>query len=423
MPADRGAKFLHEFCAFGQEDHTTFAPASSRPRTATTGAAAAAAAIAARSLHDADGARRLWANASAELSLRPPFALLLSEPEFPGADDGTAAAWGLFRRAASALALLEKRQWACPGGTRSCASIGFPNSCCGVDETCVEVADTGLGPVGCCPSGATCSGGVSGCADGSTACGSDIGGGCCIPGFVCMGIGCVRPSSSSSSSSPPPAPTPTTLTTTSTLIVSDPTRSTTVVTVTTTVTPSEPPVTSTVTETTTASSSRNGDEPGAPFRPTSSAQSSTTGTDAYCPTGYYPCLARAGGGCCQTGRDCAVTSCPPPPPQTTVVDDNGVTVVVPADGAAATTTTAADACAAGWFLCGRDAGPDPGCCPSGYECGTASCFREGAGATGADVAKELPGHSGSAGKARAEAGWGLVVVVGISMLWGVGMWV
>ncbi|AEO55944.1 hypothetical protein MYCTH_2300296 [Thermothelomyces thermophilus ATCC 42464] len=421
MPADRGAKFHHEYCAFG--DHTTFAPASSRPHAPT------AAAIAARSLHDADDARRLWANASAELSLRPPFALL-SEPEIPEKDESIAPAWSLFRRAASALALLEKRQWACPSGTSSCSSIGFPNSCCGQDETCVEVPDTGLGPVGCCPSGATCSGGISDCADGSTACGSSIGGGCCIPGFVCMGVGCVR---YSSSSSPPPAATPTTLTTTSTRIVSDPTRSTILVTVTTTVTPSGPPVTSTVIETTTASSTRSGGGAGAPFRPTSSPQPSgsntrTTGTGAYCPTGFYPCLARAGGGCCQTGRDCAVTTCPPPPQQseiTTIVNGNGVTVVVPADGAAttATATTTADGCAAGWFLCGRDAGPDAGCCPSGYECGTASCFREGAGATGASVAKELPRQSGSAGEARATAGWGLVV--GIGMLWGVGwgLWV
>lgn len=25
-------------------------------------------------------------------------------------------------------------------------------------------------------------------------------------------------------------------------------------------------------------------------------------------------------------------------------------------------------------MCGRDAGPRAGCCPSGYDCGTASCF-------------------------------------------------
>lgn len=185
MPADRGAKFHHEYCAFG--DDTTLVPASGRPL---------AAAIAARSLHDADDARRLWANASAELSLRPPFALL-AEPEFPGEVEAEhdekksmGLAWSLFRRAASALALLEKRQWACPSGTTSCSSIGYPNSCCGRDETCVEVPDTGLGPVGCCPEGASCSGDISDCADGSTACESDIGGGCCIPGFVCMGVGC-----------------------------------------------------------------------------------------------------------------------------------------------------------------------------------------------------------------------------------------
>jgi hypothetical protein len=191
MPADQGAKFHHEYCAFG--DHSAFAPASHKPH----------AAIAARSALEEDDARRIWANASAELPLRPPFALL-SGPETEVQDDSTFPAWDLFRRAASALAFLEKRHWACPSGTTSCSSIGFPNSCCGTGETCMEVPDTGLGPVGCCPSGATCGGGISTCADGSTACGSNIGGGCCIPGFVCQGVGCKSPPFSHPYNSTPP---------------------------------------------------------------------------------------------------------------------------------------------------------------------------------------------------------------------------
>ncbi|KAK4153919.1 hypothetical protein C8A00DRAFT_43234 [Chaetomidium leptoderma] len=193
MPPDQGAMFHHEYCAFAE--HAAFAPASHNHKPH-----AAIAAIAARSAHESDDARRTWANASAELPMRPPFALL-SGPEGEENRDGTpppAPAWDLVRRAASALAFLERRQWACPSGTNSCSSIGFPNSCCGEGETCMEVPDTGLGPVGCCPSGATCGGGISGCADGNTACGSEIGGGCCIPGFVCQGVG------SSSQPQPPP---------------------------------------------------------------------------------------------------------------------------------------------------------------------------------------------------------------------------
>lgn len=46
-------------------------------------------------------------------------------------------------------------------------------------------------------------------------------------------------------------------------------------------------------------------------------------------------------------------------------------------------------CADGWFLCGRDAGPVAGCCPDGYDCGTASCFTAQASETGR-VQKEFP---------------------------------
>ena len=196
---------------------------------------------------------------------------------------------------------------------------------------------------------------------------------------------------------PAPAPTGvTTFTTTSTSVIQAPTPSTVVVTVIVTISPSQaPPTTSTLTQTVSVptstststqqqqSSSTNA---GAPFRPTSS---STNGFSTYCPTGFYACLASVGGGCCQTGRDCQTTSCPPVA-MTTIVNGGGITIVVPADGASAATT---GSCANGWFMCGSDAGPLPGCCPSGYNCGTASCSVLVDGAT-ATVAKALPG-SGS----------------------------
>lgn len=169
MPPDAGEKFHHEYCAFAEDG-----------------------ALAERA------APLLVTNASAPLPYRPPFAPHDERSQDPsqiprsrGDVDGRAYGWRLLRRAAAgALARLEGRQWACPGDTSSCAGIGYPNSCCQSGETCVEIEDTGLGPVGCCPSGSTCGGSISGCASGNTACSSEIGGGCCIPGFVCEGVGC-----------------------------------------------------------------------------------------------------------------------------------------------------------------------------------------------------------------------------------------
>ncbi|KAB5554685.1 hypothetical protein GE09DRAFT_136897 [Coniochaeta sp. 2T2.1] len=329
----------------------------------------------------------LSTNASVELDLRPAFAPLLSTP-----DEASAySRWHLLRRVVAAL---ERRDWSCPGGTNSCINIGYPNSCCPTGETCMVIQDTGLGPVGCCPTGSTCGGTISGCAPDNTPCGSEIGGGCCIPGYVCQGVGCVRSSTalvtafpSTSAAPPPPTTTSTpTTTTTTTPVVIPPTTST-------TSTPTTTPRTTTPTPTRTTDAS-------APVRPTG------------CPTGFYACLATAGGGCCQTGRDCQTTSCPPPPSSTTIVNDNGVTVVVPAGGdvPAATTT---GSCATGWFLCGEEGGNRAGCCPSGYGCGTASCSLVTAGAT-ASVAKGVPGRSG-AGRLGAGAGMGAVVGIGLAV--------
>ncbi|KAK0614189.1 hypothetical protein B0T14DRAFT_299254 [Immersiella caudata] len=385
MPPDQGAKFHHEYCAFAEQGHqhpSHFAPLPIPPRP-----------LAARNPNPfIDGRPQQGGNSSIPLPeyyYSPPF--LVTHTEQYDAS--------LLRRAAQVLSLLQRRQWACPSGTSGCGSIGYPNSCCTNGETCVEVQDTGLGPVGCCPAGATCAGGVTGCTGGSTACASDIGGGCCISGFVCQGVGCVS-SASASTATVTVVPTPantvaTTFTTTSTSIIQDaPTPSTVVVTVIVTISPSQvQPTTSTLTQTVSepgpTSSQGTGigtttDAIGAPFRPTSS---STNGISTYCPTGFYACLASAGGGCCQTGRDCQTTSCPPVP-MTTIVNGGGVTIVVPAEGAVATTGS----CASGWYMCGSDAGPAPGCCPSGYSCGTASCSVLMDGAT-ATVAKVRPGSS------------------------------
>lgn len=96
---------------------------------------------------------------------------------------------------------------------------------------------------------------------------------------------------------------------------------------------------------------------------------------------------------------------------TTLVNSNGVTVVVPATGVPAAST---GTCAGGWFMCGKEAGPVAGCCPSGYSCGTASCTVGKAGATGT-IAKELPGSGNGGGRVSGDGAVVLGVVLGV---WG-----
>jgi hypothetical protein len=87
--------------------------------------------------------------------------------------------------------MLLKRGFKCPTGTNDCSSIGQPNSCCGTGTTCITISDQGFGPVGCCPSGENCSGGISCNTDeGYTSCPESANGGCCLPGYSCSGVGC-----------------------------------------------------------------------------------------------------------------------------------------------------------------------------------------------------------------------------------------
>ncbi|CAK7240081.1 MAG: hypothetical protein STHCBS139747_001518 [Sporothrix thermara] len=319
----------------------------------------------------------------------------------------------LFRRAADALSRLQKRQWGCPSGTNSCVGIGYPYSCCSSTEKCYKVTDTGLGPVGCCPEGESCGGAVSDCSPDSTACPESLGGGCCIAGYVCEGVGCVK--SGGLSTATVAKTSATTSTTTSTIVASTGQPTTIVVTVVVTETPGGTLTTRTTTITSTPRANTASTTTGAGVAPVKPTLTTTdSGLPAgYCPTGFYACLASAGGGCCQTGRDCQTTSCPPAAAMTTIVNDNGITVVVPATAAAAAATEASATCASGWFLCGANAGPVAGCCPSGYSCGTASCSLKGASA--ATVQKELPTGTGdsssTSGSQRTSAGWGLLALL------------
>ncbi|KAL6805749.1 hypothetical protein J3E68DRAFT_421995 [Trichoderma sp. SZMC 28012] len=264
----------------------------------------------------------------------------------------------LLRRAADVLAILQNRA-GCPSGMESCSDIGAPNKCCQDGTYCTNVSDSDANQVACCPNGTTCGGTVGNCPGDAVSCPADLGGGCCIAGYVCEGIGCVPSASATglpSSTTPPPQ------------------------------------TTTSQTSTTASSGSGTGSATGAPpWRPTdatsSSSSSSTTSTShrttsppgetqTGCPTGFYGCLATHGGGCCRTDRDCQTSSCPAP---SSTIISHGVTVVVPANDVP--TPTASDECASGWFLCGKDAGSVAGCCPSGYKCGTASCFTSSASET------------------------------------------
>ncbi|OTB06959.1 hypothetical protein M426DRAFT_318327 [Hypoxylon sp. CI-4A] len=328
----------------------------------------------------------------------------------------------LYHRARDVLSKLRGRQFACPQDTHSCTNIDQPNYCCTDGTTCFVVTNApDAGNVGCCPEGQNCGVTVGTCTDGSTACSAEQGGGCCISGFVCAEVGCI--------SSTVSVITQTTIT--STAIRTTPSPSTQVITVIVTVTPTDggAPVTSTTTQTTTAavepssastatatsttseaasasSVTNSGGIP--PYRPTSG--SSLASSESYCPTGFYACSAGAGGGCCRTGRDCSTASCPPLTGSTTV-ESNGATVVVPlTDAVAAGTTTST--CASGWFMCGTEAGPVAGCCPTGYSCGTASCTIETSTAT-ATVQKELP--------SSASRGMGEIVVSALGLVLGAGL--
>ncbi|KAI1270557.1 hypothetical protein F5Y18DRAFT_15934 [Xylariaceae sp. FL1019] len=344
-------------------------------------------------------------NSSASLAFRPPF------PRHRGLQSKNNSE-ALYRRARDAIARLQGRDFSCPSGTHACTNISETDYCCTDGTTCFVVEDApNAGNVGCCPDGQTCGGSVADCRDGSTSCPAEEGGGCCIEGFICAQVGCIASTVTAITS-----------TTTSTTMITWPTPTTSVVTVTVIITPTTSPadttsthtVTSTASDDSSTSTNTGGGLP--PDRPTSSApttsttksptttKSSSTYTPDYCPTGFYACVASAGSGCCRTGRDCSTTSCPPVA-STTVVNGNGATVVVPVSDADAVTTTAS--CANGWFKCGADAGDVPGCCPSGYACGTASCTLSAATAT-ATVQKELPGNVASSSKPGAG-----VVILGL----------
>ncbi|KAG9241940.1 hypothetical protein BJ878DRAFT_465348 [Calycina marina] len=338
----------------------------------------------------------LSANSSAAIAYRPAFALHADKS----------------RREREVIAVLQRRGFACPVGTATCGDFA-PNSCCPEGEACYSITDTGLGSIGCCPEGTTCAGSVDGCMAPNTPCANDGTtegydyGGCCIENYICAGVGCVY--------------NPSLLVT---LVVSQ------TITVGTSVS-SVRPVTgyacapssscspsSDVTPSITFTSTPNGILPIRPtdaspstssafIFPTTTALAGSGSGSGTCPTGFYACSAYYAGGCCRVGRDCKDIDCPASS-ETTIISA-GVTIVVPV-GSAAKVATPTGACASGWSTCAASVGGN--CCPTGYECGTASCSSVGASATDL-VQKGSPAKSGGE---RVSMGWVRVMLVAMMML-------
>ena len=99
---------------------------------------------------------------------------------------------GLRSEGEEILARLWGRDFSCPPDTASCAGIGLPDYCCEAGTTCYEVDGAPeSGNVGCCPEGLDCAGSeVGDCSGNAVACSAEVGGGCCIAGFVCAQVGC-----------------------------------------------------------------------------------------------------------------------------------------------------------------------------------------------------------------------------------------
>ncbi|KFY26214.1 hypothetical protein V493_04224, partial [Pseudogymnoascus sp. VKM F-4281 (FW-2241)] len=249
-------------------------------------------------------------NSSAVFPFRPAFAIHEASSSTP---PSLSKAQAHHQRSSRVLAALLKRAFQCPTGTTACTSISQPNYCCASSESCVSITDTGLGPVGCCPAGQSCTGGITNCAPGQATCPQSLGGACCVAGFECFDVGCV---------------------------------STVVVTSIRTVDPVPPtPTTTSLPPTTTPSTARvtTTEGPLPPVRGTGDSSTvappmtSLTSDAAACPTGFYACSAYfPGAGCCRVGRDCAQTFCPTTPSVTVI--NGAVTVAVP-EGTAATTAT------------------------------------------------------------------------------------
>ena len=176
MSGDEGEMFFPEYWVFDEaEDAST--KVRERKRSLS---------LRLPSVHEDRDALDSWVNATELQPLQAPFTLH---------SDQQTESKGILRRfyrlPRAMLYHLDERDFQCPGDTFSCTSINRPNSCCPTGESCQLIANTGLGDVGCCAQGQTCSAQVSSCQQGYKSCPGSSGGGCCIPGYDCVSIGCM----------------------------------------------------------------------------------------------------------------------------------------------------------------------------------------------------------------------------------------
>ena len=174
MSGDKGEMFFPEYWQFESEtndasklelDRREPIPRSSEP------------------LED-DSSVKVWANASVPQPLQASFSLHTTHQM------DKRLFFSRLLRSPEAIFARDTRDFSCPGGTSSCASINRPYSCCAVGLVCQLTTDSGLGDVGCCQPGQVCGQEVSGCPAQDLTCPDSLGGGCCIPGSVCDGVGC-----------------------------------------------------------------------------------------------------------------------------------------------------------------------------------------------------------------------------------------
>lgn len=325
------------------------------------------------------------------------------------------------------LAWIYRRDFSCPDGTTSCSSIGQSNSCCQNGLTCNIIPDTGLGIVGCCPAGGSCAGQVASCPSGYSSCPSSEGGGCCIPGYDCSGVGCEYPLNilpffdANINCSLGVLSSTTTVIVFATVTASIPSSTSVPVSITQSPSTSTTPPTPTSTSNVPSSTSTSTSPPpstsstitaNAPLRPTSAPATTIPSTVTVCPTGFYQCSAYFNGGnCCQVGRDCALTSCPPHSTATAIAS-NGVTVVNAPTGASGGNS----GCATGWSLCGAG----QGCCPSGYSCSGQECLA-GTAAAASGATASFPVQAVSSWAVSRALGWGLRGTSGLMGLWVLGL--
>lgn len=185
MSPDAGEKLLREYLAFVEEEVEEDDEEEEEDQVA-------GAVTRAHGPLGPAGGELVAANSSASVPYLAPFAPHFSpglEARDSTGNGGESGGWSLSQGPWGVVARLEKRGYACPTGTSDCSSIGYPNSCCQTGTQCVQITDTGLGPVGCCPDDTSCSGSIV-CSGSQEGCPSDIGGGCCIEDYVCASIGC-----------------------------------------------------------------------------------------------------------------------------------------------------------------------------------------------------------------------------------------